>query len=91
MPEIDIDGVFTQTFPIKKYNYILCNLVLHKSITIVIYLLDADNREVHTIQKLIEGEEYDAWGLDDSYLEGLVDNIVKEFLNIAEPIAEPTE
>ena len=91
MPVVDIDGVFTQTFPIKKYNFLLCNLELHKSITLIIYLLDADGNQVHTIQKKIEGEEYDAWGLDDSYLEGLVDKIVKEFLNIAEPIEEPTE
>ena len=83
MTEFEIDGVFTQTFPIKKYKFFLFNLQLHKSITIVIRFMDIDNTEVHTIQKIIEGEEYDAWGLDDSYLEGLADKYAKEFLNIS--------
>jgi hypothetical protein len=91
MSEIEIDGVFTQTFQIKKYKFFVCNPQLHKSITLVIGLMDTDNREVHTIQREIEGEEYDAWGLDDSYLERLADKYVKKFLNIAEPIEEPTE
>jgi hypothetical protein len=80
--EIDIDGVFTQTFQVKKYKFILYNQVLHKSVTLNIYLLDADGNIVHTIPKVVEGEEYSAWGADDSYLEGIVDKIVKEFLNI---------
>jgi hypothetical protein len=80
MPEIEIDGVFTQTFQIKKYKFFVCNPQLHKSITLVIGLMDTDNRTVHTIQREIEGEEYDKWGVDDSYLEGLADKYVKEFL-----------
>jgi hypothetical protein len=83
MPIVDIDGVFIQTFQIKKYNFYVCDIQLHTSITLVIYLLDNIGNQVHTIHKLIEGEEYDAWGTDDSYLEGLADKIVKEFLNIA--------
>jgi uncharacterized HAD superfamily protein len=83
MPIVDIDGVFTQTFQIKKYNFYVCNIQLHTSITLVISLQDADDRDIHTIHKIIEGEEYDAWGTDDSYLEGLADKYVKEFLNIA--------
>ena len=83
MPIVDIDGVFTQTFQIKKYNFYVCNIQLHTSINLVISLMDADNREVHRIEKLIEGEEYDAWGTDDSYLEDIADKYVKEFLNIA--------
>jgi len=78
--EIDIDGVFTQTFQVKKYRFVLYNQVLHKSVTLNIYLLDADGNIVHTIPKVVEGEEYSSWGADDSYLESIVDKIVKEFL-----------
>jgi hypothetical protein len=83
MPEVDIEGTYTKNFEIKKYNFCICNLVLHTSVNIVIWFYDIDNREVHRLDKIIEGEEYNAWGEDDSYLEELVDKIVKEFLNIA--------
>jgi hypothetical protein len=80
--EIDIDGVFTQTFQVKKYKFYLYNQVLHKSVILDICLMDAQGNMVHNISKLIEGEEYSAWGTDDSYLEGIVDKIVKEFLGL---------
>jgi hypothetical protein len=79
MTEIEIDEVFTQTFQIKKYRFIVFNHFLHKSVSLNIYLMDMNGDIVHTIPKLIEGEEYGAWGTDDSYLEGIVDKIVKEF------------
>jgi len=60
MSIVEIDGVYTQSFQIKKYRYILTNFVLHTSVIMMIYLIDIDNNEVHTIQKQIEGEEYDA-------------------------------
>jgi len=78
---MDIDGVFTQTFHIKKYSYNLVNHYLHKSITVTIYLLDMNGNAVHTISKVIEGEEYSAWGTDDRYLEGIIDKVAKEYLN----------
>ena len=80
MSEFDIDGVYTQTFQIKKYRFSLTNLVLHTSVTMVILLINADNNEVHRIFKLIEGEEYDAWGLDDSYLDKIAEDEVKGLL-----------
>ena len=82
MPEIEIDGVFTQTFQVKKYNFSLFNHLLHKSVYLSILLFDANGSTVHSITKLIEGEEYSAWGTDDSYLEEIVDKIVKEFLGL---------
>lgn len=83
MSDFDIDGVYTQSFQIKKYRYIVTNLVLHTSITMVILLIDADNTEVHRIFKQIEGEEYDAWGTDDSYLDKIAEEEVKKILNIS--------
>ena len=79
---VEIDGVYTQSFQIKKYRFFVCNLALHKSVSMVIYLIDIDGREVHSIEKQIEGEEYDAWGTDDTYLEGIADTYVKQFLNL---------
>ena len=78
----EIDGVYTQSFQIKKYNFFVCNIVLHKSITMIIRLMEEDGREVHSIEKQIEGEENDAWGTDDTYLEGIADTYVKQFLNL---------
>ena len=80
MSDFDIDGVYTQSFQIKKYRYMVTNLVLHTSVTMVILLIDADNNEVHRIFKLIEGEEYDAWGTDDSYLDKIAEEEVKALL-----------
>ena len=82
MSIVEIDGVYTQSFQIKKYNFFVCNIVLHKSITMIICLMDIDGREVHSIEKQIEGEEYDTWGTDDTYLEGIADTHVKQFLNL---------
>jgi hypothetical protein len=87
MPEFEIDGVFTQTFPIKKYNFLVCNIQLHTSITLVIRLMDTDNRTVHTIQREIEGDEYDKWGFDDSYLDKIAEAEVNKVLNLV-PLEE---
>lgn len=85
MSEFEIDGVYTltQTFQIKKYRFIITDFVLHTSVTMIIFLMDADNNEVHRIFKQIEGEEYDAWGLDDSYLDKIAEEEVKKVLNIS--------
>ena len=54
----------------------------------VIHIMDADGREVHSIEKEIEGEEYNMWGLDDSYLEGIADTYVKQFLNLVAEVVD---
>ncbi len=66
MSDIEIDGVYTQSFQIKKYRYILTNFILHTSVIMMIFLTDVSNNEVYKIFKQIEGEEYDAWGTDDT-------------------------
>tara|TARA_R110000772_G_scaffold119225_1_gene225203 strand:- start:193 stop:477 length:285 start_codon:yes stop_codon:yes gene_type:complete len=68
----DIDFEFCKIQRIKKYNVFFCNLILHTSITLIITLFDESGRQIHSIQKLIEGEEYEAWGLDDFYLDEIV-------------------
>jgi hypothetical protein len=83
MPQIyGIDGVYTPIFQVKKYEFFVVEVVLHTSVSIVIVLRDAVDNEIHKIVKKIEGDEYNAWGTDDSYLEDIVDKVVKEFLNI---------
>jgi len=81
MSEIEIDSIFTQTFQIKKYKYFVSYLEPHKSVSLVIILLDASNNEVYRIVRLIEGEEYNNWGLDDNYLDEIVEEEVKKVLN----------
>ena len=81
MSEIEIDGIFTQTFQIKKYKYFVSYLEPHKSVSLVIILLDASNNEIYRIVRLIEGEEYNNWGLDDNYLDEIVEEEVKKVLN----------
>jgi len=83
MSEFDIDGVYTKSFQIKKYRISLTNFVLHTSVTMVILFIDADNIPVYSLDKLIEGEEYDAWGTDDSYLDKIAEEEVKKVLNIS--------
>lgn len=78
MSSVDIDFEFVQTHRIKKYIYFFCNMILHTSITLVITLFDESGRQIHSIQKQIEGEEYELWGLDDSYLEKIVDIEIKK-------------
>ena len=80
MSDFDIDGVYTQSFQIKKYRYIITNFVLHTSVTMVILFIDVNNIPVYSLDKLIEGEEYDAWGLDDSYLDKIAEEEVKGLL-----------
>jgi hypothetical protein len=81
MTEIEIDGVFTKTFPVKKYKLFVNNLVLHKSITLIICLINDNSEEVHRIEKKVEGEEYALWGVDDSYLDKIAEAEVNKVLN----------
>lgn len=91
MPEVEIDADFTQTHRIVKYRYIVSNLELHSSVTLVIILVDELQNEVHRVYKKIEGTEYDAWGTDDSYLDEIADKEVKKIVSLVEPevVAEP--
>jgi hypothetical protein len=80
MNEIDIDGILTQSFQVKKYKYFVSYLEPHKSVSLVICLFDASNNEVYRMGRLIEGEEYNNWGLHDNYLDKIVEEEVNKVL-----------
>jgi hypothetical protein len=44
------------------------SLDLGKSVTMGVTYLDNNNRAVDRKHVLIEGEDYDVWGLDDQYI-----------------------
>ena len=68
-PDIAVDFDFIQTTRIVKYQFFTGELILHKSIIMYIILFDKDNNQVTRLERKVEGDEYDAWGVDDSYLE----------------------
>jgi|UniRef100_A0A6C0J6Q8 hypothetical protein len=47
------------------------SLDLGKSVTMGVTYLDNNNRAVDRKHVIIEGEEYDVWGLDDQYIVNL--------------------
>ena len=47
------------------------SLDLGKSVTMGVTYLDNNNRAVDRKHVIIEGEEYDVWGLDDNYIVNL--------------------
>ena len=55
------------THTVTKYNLEFRNLILHKEVTLFIHLSN-DSSFVHSIQYKIEGDEYNQWGDDDSYI-----------------------
>jgi hypothetical protein len=82
-----IIGDFTQTTKIAAYRFFIGRLELYQSVTLVICLSDESQNEVYRFTKDVVGEEYAAWGLDDSYLEKIAESTVKSLLtNIVEPI-----
>ncbi len=72
-----INGDFIQTTKITSYRFFIGRLELYKSVTLVICLLDDSQNEIHRFTRDVVGEEYDSWGLDDSYLEGIAESTVK--------------
>jgi hypothetical protein len=88
MPVVDISADFTQTKRIFKYRYSIVTLELYVSAILSISLLDESDQELYRMQKLIIGEEYDAWGADDSYIGVIADIEVRKIVTpiIPEPV-----
>jgi len=63
---------FTKTVTATKYDWVLTSLILHTSIELVIFLYDDLGEVLHQIHRLIDGEEYTNWGVDDSYIEAII-------------------
>ena len=63
---------FTKTITAMKYDWVLTNVILHTSIELVIFLYDDTGEIVRQIHRLIDGEEYANWGVDDGYMESII-------------------
>ena len=59
------------------------NLVLHKEITLVINLFNQESHS-HSAHYKIEGEEYQQWGDDDSYIDSIIQRELQK-LNTESP------
>lgn len=92
MTDIEINGVYTKTLLVKKYRCFVTSINLHTSASLVILLLNDDGIEVDRLYKELVGDEYTAWGLDDTYIDEIAADEVKKYVtveNIVIPEPEP--
>ena len=66
------------THTATQYSIELRDLILHKEVSLVIHLSNEYGFIFNTIQYKIEGEEYNQWGDDDSYIEIIVQREVQK-------------
>lgn len=64
--------VETTTSTITKYRYALTEFVPHTEVSFHLYCYDESDKLVKHIMGKIEGEEYIAWGADDTYIDDLM-------------------
>ena len=70
--------VFTQ------YKVVFSDMILHKEVTLNIHLYGDSGYILHTIYYKVEGDEYQQWGDDDSYIETIVQRELQK-LNTESP------
>jgi len=80
MTEVVFEGEFIQTYKVASYRYYVTSVVPHKSAHLVILLYDKEGIDIHRIEKDLVEEEYEAWGLDDKYLDDIVEAEVKKVI-----------
>lgn len=57
---------------IKKINIVKVEVNLNNSAEVTVILLSATEDNLDILNITIEGQEYNDWGLDDTYLENLI-------------------
>ena len=78
---VDFPITIIETKHVTKYRYYLYNLILNQEVTIIIDYFNNEGRNVfQTIRKLV-GDEYTAWGADDSYIQNIVSAEVEKVKN----------
>ena len=72
--EVVVDPPITliETKYIVKYRYYLYNLILNQEVTIIIDYNNSQERQIYQSIIRLEGEQYNAWGSDDSYIQNIV-------------------
>jgi hypothetical protein len=78
---VDFPITIIETKHVTKYRYYLYNLILNQEVTIIIDYFNNEQRNVfQTIRKLV-GDEYNAWGADDYYIQNIVSVEVEKVKN----------
>ena len=67
------------THTATQYSIEFRDLILHKELSLVIHLSNEYGFIFHTIQYKIEGDEYNQWGDDDSYIETIIQREIQKF------------
>ena len=62
------------------YSIAFENLMLHKGVTLVINLFNEESH-THSIHYKIEGDEYNQWGDDDTYIESIIQRELQKLHN----------
>lgn len=65
---------------IVGYDYYITELVLHEKACFSIEMKSADGRIIDFIHITIEGDEYNNWGNDDNYIQGIIEKYVNDFI-----------
>jgi hypothetical protein len=77
-----------ETKYIVKYSYYLYNLILNQEVTIIIDYQNSQDIQVYQSIIKLTGEQYTAWGSDDTYIVNIVsaevDKLRKTGINIIE-------
>ena len=71
----------------SRYTFELMNWIIHKEVSLVINFYGDDIQPVHCLHTMvvkIEGDEYQQWGDDDSYIESIVQREIQK-LNTESP------
>jgi hypothetical protein len=96
---VDPPIALVETKYIVKYRYYLYNLILNEQVTIIIDYTNSEQRQIYQSIITLTGEQYAAWGQDDSYIQNIVlaevDKLrnngafVTEVLPVIAPVASP--
>jgi hypothetical protein len=80
---INYTKVVREPMVFTGYQVVFSDLVLHKEVTLNIHLYGESSHYVlHTICRKIEGEEYQQWGDDDSYIESIIQSELQKLSQI---------
>ena len=81
--KLDKPVIKTLTYTISNYSFAILNVVPNVKANIQILINDDEKRTHEIYNCCIEGEEYNKWGTDDTYIEDWIKNYVMNcpFLN----------
>jgi len=82
MTDTPIDAELVLKFRTKSYSYVVQELIPFTSVLLRIVIQDINDANISISVLKLEGDDYNAWGNDDTYLDECVDAEVKRILGI---------